>query len=247
MQQGKSLLANWFLRVKHFIRYAWTKIRGWPRFWRIGFLYLLVVLLTGSIYLWRTAQLRTINPYIEKINFGELEDEDLPKKRNRDVEQNGISEPASTAPADPGETVTNDIAPPPPAWPVKNQGFVYRYREPCVQASARAEGFFYGWSNGIAIQASPGDKVCSISGGTVLRIMDRSYPYGEAVKIEHGTGLIVYYGALEQLLVKEGQKVVRGDPIATVKLNPEGEETYLYLEIEENGRPVDPLDVLPSS
>jgi len=249
LQQGKRFLTNSFFRVKDFGKHLWSRFRSWPRLWRMGLLYLLVVLLTGSIYLWRTAQLRTINPYSEKINFGELKDEELPDKSSINVEQNRSEEPASAEPADPEEHALANKAPEPPlGWPVEGRIVIFGYGNSTREVLARLdEAVKWSYSKGLGIKAASGEEVRSITGGKVKKINKRGKPYGKEVIIEHNNNLTVYYGALEQVHVEEGAQVAGGDPIATVKQNPEGKETYLYLEIEKNGRPVDPLDILPCS
>lgn len=249
LQQGKSFLAGSFLRVKHLFNHARIKIRSWPRFWQVSVLYLLVLLLTGSIYLWRTSQLRTINPYIEKINFGELEDEDLRGKSNSGVKEDGPDEPAAAPSVDPSEPVSRNKAPEPSfVWPVDGRSIILGYGGSTMEVLARLDqAVKWSFSKGLGIKAAPGEEVRSIGGGKVKEVNEMGKPYGKEVIIEHENNLTVYYGALDRVDIKEGDQVVCGKPIATVRKNPEGEEAYLYLEMVEDGRPVDPLTILPCS
>lgn len=242
-KKGRALFAGLFSRAGHLFGLARAKIGGWPRFWQISAVYLLVLFLVGGIYLWRTAKLRTINPYIEKIDFGELENRERPGAGSAGIELDEPDEPAASSSTEPGES--------PPAlevpdrsfvWPVVGRSIVFRYGGSTREVLARLDrAVKWSFSKGLGITAVPGEKVCSVGQGRVKAINEAGKPYGKEVIIEHENDVTVYYGALDRVDVKKGDRVAGGEPIATVKGNPESEETYLYLEISEGGRAVDPL------
>lgn len=241
------------LRVKSL--WQRLRIRGGirPRFWQTALLYLLVLLLTGGIYLWRTARLRTINPYAEKIKFGELDDLEPAQKYcaagEQEKEPDEPKEPAASATLSGGSFSGKGVPGRSFVWPVEGRAIVVDYGDCTAEVLARMEEavkWFY--SKGLGIAASPGEQVCSIGEGRVKEVGEMGKPYGKELIIEHDNNLTVYYGALEQVQVKKGDQVSGGEPIATVTKNPQDEgEVYLYLEIREDGRPVDPLQFLPQS
>ncbi|HPU00412.1 MAG: M23 family metallopeptidase [Firmicutes bacterium] len=232
------------------LKWAGEKYRRWPRLLQLGLIYLLVVILSGGIYLWRSAQLRTINPYIEdKFNFEELDDEEIPGSSEEETaEQEAPPEPASGEP--------EAAAPPPPekttepsrVWPVESRELEFGYKEIYKHAPYMDISSHHGFHYAIGIKALPGEKVHSISGGTVKAILDPCLPHGKTVVIEHEENLKVYYGALDHIYVKEGQQLSSGDVVATVRQNPDG-ETYLFLRVrkykENRWAFIDPKEILP--
>lgn len=220
-----------------------------PRLWQTALLYLLVLLLTGGVYLWRTARLRTINPYAEKISFREQEDPEPAPAHGGAGEPEEAAEPAVPAFISGDSLSGKDVSGRTFLWPVEGRSIVIEYGESAVEVLAcleEAVKWFY--SKGLGIAALPGEQVCSIGAGRVKEVGEAGKPYGKELIIEHENNLTVYYGALEQIEVKKGDQVSGGAPIATVKASPQDEgEGYLYLEIREDGRPVDPLQYLPQS
>ena len=67
---------------------------------------------------------------------------------------------------------------------------------------------------------------------------------GEMVVIDHGYGLITRYGHNDTVLVREGQRVKRGDPIATVGSSGKSTGPHLHYEIRINDIAVNPLNYL---
>lgn len=253
MEKGELLLRKGKRFFSFLVRpliYLKDKYRRWPRILQLGVIYLLVVVLSGGIYLWRSAQLRTINPYIEdKFNFEELDDEEIPGSSEEETaEQEAPPEPAAGEP--------EAAAPPPPekttepsrVWPVESRELEFGYKEIYKQAPYMDISSHHGFHYAIGIKALTGEKVHSISGGTVKAILDPCFPYGKTVVIEHEENIKVYYGALDQIYVQEGQEVSSGHDIATVRQNPGG-ETYLFLRVrkyeEDRWIFIDPKDILP--
>jgi len=92
-------------------------------------------------------------------------------------------------------------------------------------------------SNGIKIKAADSSSVKSVDSGVVVFAGDfRSY--GKVVIIDHKDSYFTVYGQLDEILVKEDQKVSKNTVIA--KLGA-GEESVLYFEVRQNNVPDDPL------
>lgn len=245
-QKGDLLLQ----KVKSFVsilalplRYIKATYQRWPRVWQVCSLYLIVLIFAGAIFLWRSTQLRTINPYIEKINFTELEDENVPDKDDKIVEHGESSEPAAaggTAGAIPGDEVTAPASAQ-AVWPVKGRELIRKYGQPYEERSWKCR--IWKTSESIEIKADSEEEVCAILGGTVKNIIEKGFP-GKAVKIEHAGDIIVYYAALDKICVEEGQQVAAGDVIGTVVRGEKERPAYLYLEMKLEGRHIDPLEIL---
>lgn len=68
--------------------------------------------------------------------------------------------------------------------------------------------------------------------------------YGNLVKIEHGAGLETRYAHASKLLVKEGDRVIKGQIIALVGSTGRSTGPHLHYEIRLNGIALDPRQYL---
>jgi hypothetical protein len=70
----------------------------------------------------------------------------------------------------------------------------------------------------------------------------RSGPY---LKISHGKGIQILYIHLSKLLVKKGDRVMAGEPIAEIS-TPQGNgvEPQLHFELKKDGTSIDPLPLI---
>lgn len=68
--------------------------------------------------------------------------------------------------------------------------------------------------------------------------------YGLLVIVQHSPEWLSAYGYNERILVKEGDEVRGGQPIATMGMGP-GNAAMLHFEIRRNGKPVEPVGLLP--
>ncbi len=104
----------------------------------------------------------------------------------------------------------------------------------------------YKCSQAMAIQAEAGTPVCAPAEGVIVSVgMDEQI--GNYLVMDIGDGYQVKMGQLKDIKVSEGAQVKEGDLIAYVAsptkcYSVEGDN--LYLEVTENGTPVDPLDYL---
>lgn len=69
---------------------------------------------------------------------------------------------------------------------------------------------------GVDVAAPKGSLVVAAADGVVSLAYDGMFFSGNVMVIDHGLGLGSIYAHLERLLVKEGQRVEQGQPIATV-------------------------------
>src|SRR5215208_5652988 len=70
--------------------------------------------------------------------------------------------------------------------------------------------------------------------------------YGNTITIDHGFGIVTKFAHASKLLVRNGQRVARGQRIALVGNSGLATGPHLHYEVHVNGRPVNPLKyVLP--
>ena len=96
---------------------------------------------------------------------------------------------------------------------------------------------------GVDLAAEEGADIRAAAGGVVLRAGARG-GYGDAVEIDHGGGVTTLYAHASELLVREGEEVAPGQPIARVGQTGRATGAHLHFELRKGGRPVDPSRAL---
>ncbi|GAB1408684.1 peptidoglycan DD-metalloendopeptidase family protein [Thermomonas brevis] len=94
-------------------------------------------------------------------------------------------------------------------------------------------------STGVLIGAPAGAQVQAVADGTVV-FADWMTGYGMILIIDHGNGYMSLYAHNDGLLREPGDRVKRGDPVATVGSSGGQERPALYFELRRNGSPVNP-------
>lgn len=98
---------------------------------------------------------------------------------------------------------------------------------------------------GIDYAAQYGTSILASAGGRVRR----AGPYGafgRTVEIDHGDGLVTRYGHTSRILVRVGDIVLPGQPIAMVGSTGRSTGPHLHFEILRDGTPVQPRLYLAS-
>ncbi len=99
---------------------------------------------------------------------------------------------------------------------------------------------------GVDVVAPMGSPIVAPAAGRVIKA-GREQGYGLLVRIDHGNGLVSVYAHAKRLVVSAGQRVVRGQMIATVGNSGLSTGPHLHYELWRNGKPVDPLTfVMPA-
>jgi murein DD-endopeptidase MepM/ murein hydrolase activator NlpD len=93
--------------------------------------------------------------------------------------------------------------------------------------------------SGMDFPAPSGTTVTSAGFGKVI-FVGQINGYGNAVEVDHGNGLITLYGHLSAFLVKQGQVVNTGTPIARVGSTGRSTGPHLHFEVRRSDTPVDP-------
>ncbi len=99
-------------------------------------------------------------------------------------------------------------------------------------------------NKGIDIAGNPGDPVVASSAGTVVYSGSGLRGYGKLIIVKHDANYLTAYAHNQQLLVKEGDAVVKGQKIAEIG-STDTDRPKLHFEVRRQGRPVDPLKYLP--
>lgn len=100
-------------------------------------------------------------------------------------------------------------------------------------------------SEGIAIGVKKGESVMAAAGGTVVYAGEGLRGYGKLLIIKHSKQYLSAYAHADQILVAEGEKVQAGHKVAEIGSSGT-EKTKLYFEIRKDGKPINPLRVLPN-
>jgi len=160
------------------------------------------------------------------------------------------SEPAlapTAKPAAPTPSPTRQLAPTTPvAEPTV--AFAGRFDWPIEGKITRAYGPMDngGRNDGITIAAPRGTAILAAADGVVMWVGEHP-AFGNVVLIKHGSGWITIYGNADKLLVKRGQAVKIGQPIARVGTSgtSAGEQPQTFFEVLQGKKPINPMSLLP--
>lgn len=111
------------------------------------------------------------------------------------------------------------------------------------------QGFYKnGWfgaksHTGIDIVAKTGSIIRAAGSGTII-FANWTYDLGNLIIIDHGDGLLSYYGHNQRILKPEKSFVKKGEPIALLGNTGKSSGPHLHFEIWKDGNPVDPKEYL---
>ena len=92
---------------------------------------------------------------------------------------------------------------------------------------------------GIDFPSPVGTTITAAASGKVIFAGVHS-AYGKMVEVDHGNGLVTRYAHASKLLVKAGDLVLRGQPIARVGTTGRSTGAHLHYEVRLNGTPQNP-------
>lgn len=98
---------------------------------------------------------------------------------------------------------------------------------------------------GVDIAGESGQSIRAAAPGAVVYSGNGLIGYGNLLIIKHNNSYLSAYGHNKKLLVKEGDKVNKGQEIAKMGQTSRS-GSILYFEIRRGGKPVDPLKYLPN-
>jgi len=95
------------------------------------------------------------------------------------------------------------------------------------------------WHEGIDFAGKEGADIVSVGSGVVTWAGPR-YGYGNMVEINHGGGYTTRYGHAEEVLVKVGDIVKKGQIVAHMGSTGRSTGPHVHFEVRLNGKAVDP-------
>jgi murein DD-endopeptidase MepM/ murein hydrolase activator NlpD len=148
--------------------------------------------------------------------------------READAQEHSLQELSAAA-----EQKSSRWAATPSIWPVKGwvtSGFGPRV-SPFTEKPAWHDGLDIGAAANAPVQAPAQGRVTSVGYDPKL---------GNVVKLDHGYGIETLYGHLAKALVKEGQRVKRGDVVGLVGSSGLATGPHLHYMVKVNGQTFDP-------
>jgi murein DD-endopeptidase MepM/ murein hydrolase activator NlpD len=93
---------------------------------------------------------------------------------------------------------------------------------------------------GLDIATRQGTPIIAPADGVVTFAGDK-WLMGNMISLDHGYGTVTRYGHIEEILKKKGDRIKRGDIIATVGNTGRSTGPHLHYEVRLNGVPVNPM------
>ena len=94
---------------------------------------------------------------------------------------------------------------------------------------------------GIDFTAPSGTAIQATGAGVVSSVRNSKTGFGHHVVIDHGHGYQTLYGHMQDIIVKEGQSVTKGEKLGTVGSTGTSTAPHCHYEVHQDGRPVDPI------
>jgi len=156
--------------------------------------------------------------------------------------------PPAAAPSGPAVTMTAPAVPPPPPAPVSEpppptgKGFIWPTDGKVVLGyGPKAKGLH---NDGINIAAPQGAPVRAAENGVVAYAGNEIRGFGNLLLIKHADGWITAYAHNEELLVKRGEAIKKGQIIARVGTTGNVTSPQLHFEMRRGRQAVDPIRYL---
>ncbi|MDB5048140.1 MAG: yebA2 [Fibrobacteres bacterium] len=93
---------------------------------------------------------------------------------------------------------------------------------------------------GVDFSQQAGAPIFAAGGGTVVEVQ-KDLLWGNCIRIDHGRGVETFYAHLQELEVKQGQKVIRGQTIGTMGMTGVATGVHLHYELTIRNAKVDPM------
>ena len=136
--------------------------------------------------------------------------------------------------------------PPPPAVPqpprASGKGFIWPVKGRVISGfGAKAKGLR---NDGINIAAKRGAPVIASENGVVAYAGNELRGFGNLLLIKHSGGWVTAYAHNDKMLVKRGDKVRKGQKVATVGSTGSVKNPQLHFELRHGRKPTDPRKYL---
>ena len=162
------------------------------------------------------------------------------------VPQQALPPPVAAAPSAPAAAAAA-AAPPPPSAPLPTaiKGFVWPIKGELLVGfgpqAAKGQN-----NDGINIAAAKGTPIHAVEAGVVAYVGNELKGFGNLVLIKHADGWVSAYAHADQVEVKKGQSITKGQEIGTVGQTGSVSQPQLHFELRRQGEAVDPETYLPS-
>ncbi|MDA5193326.1 M23 family metallopeptidase [Govanella unica] len=100
-------------------------------------------------------------------------------------------------------------------------------------------------NDGINIERPAGSLFKAADAGVVVYAGSDIKAYGNLILLRHGDGWITAYAHAEELLVKRGDTITRGQPLGRIGATGNVTTPQLHFEIRQGRRTIDPASQLP--
>ncbi|MFZ2018234.1 MAG: M23 family metallopeptidase, partial [Methyloceanibacter sp.] len=141
-----------------------------------------------------------------------------------------------------GRVATNEQLPTPD--PMSGNSFRWPVRGRVIsEFGARPDG---GHNDGIDLAVPAGTSVLAAENGVVAYAGNELKGYGNLVLIRHANNWVSAYAHNEEILVKRGDKVRRGQVIAKAGATGAVSQPQVHFELRKGSRPVDPTKFMSS-
>lgn len=154
----------------------------------------------------------------------------------------GTTAPTRTVVAPKPGAVEPAPRPATPAAAPPSSGFAWRWPAQGVVLNTFVAG--NNTRQGIDIGGSSGQPVTAAADGVVVYSGAGLVGYGELIIVKHSDEWLSAYAHNRRRLVTEGTAVKGGQPIAELGRSGTSRD-MLHFEVRRNGKPIDPLTVLP--
>jgi murein DD-endopeptidase MepM/ murein hydrolase activator NlpD len=94
---------------------------------------------------------------------------------------------------------------------------------------------------GLDFSAPTGTKIYATGDGVIKKVKRARWGYGTHVVIDHGYGYSTLYGHMSRAIVRQGQRVKRGQQIGLVGSTGKSTGPHLHYEVAKNGVQVNPI------
>lgn len=102
-----------------------------------------------------------------------------------------------------------------------------------VLAPADISQNYHALHRGIDVRAPKGTPIVAVAQGVVIEVREQVFGYGKHVRIAHNGTVASLYAHLDEIEVKVGQRVEKGDEIGTVGTTGWVTGPHLHFELSE--------------
>ncbi len=99
-------------------------------------------------------------------------------------------------------------------------------------------------NDGVNVAVPVGTPVYAAEAGVVAYAGSELKGYGNLILVRHDNGWVTAYAHNESILVKRGDKVARGQPIAKAGKTGQVDQPQVHFELRKGSKPVDPVPYL---